>query len=740
VVPIDASRVFATFDLTGRAVGAYDIQATAGNATVATLNDGLTVNVGLGANIVASLSGPLNVLINRNAPFYIDYVNIGDADASVPVFIIENVTGTPVAFTVGGLTSPASTGNLQIVAVDDDVLGGTLRPGERRQIPVVFFVPSLDPIQFRLITITEKDTRQIDYTQIESALRLHDLIPNTIAATGPEFDAAFAQLKLQVGPTYGDYVKMLGRNADLIPNAFGSAQSALPMLRLEFLRAIAATGTSISGRLASTDLLVSTNQQLLSARNRATNDVFTTLSLQDGSFSFERVTPGEYEITADRAMISSAGAPVVAADQSLTGLNLNIARGAAVSGRVFAGATGQLLPGAVVTLIAADGGRSFTATVNADGLYQLTGLPMGTYSLRAEAEGRARTTLGGVVIATNQDSLTRDFNLAPGAEVRGNLLLPTGGESAFANNLETLLITATDVANPANRFTADLDGLNFSVAHLPAGTYQLEIGMEGFVFTSQNVTVTTGETRNLPTTILARAGSISGSIVSTHPQTAGAYALVGLFDGATLISSAQANSAGAFTFTDLQPGAYTLRALVEGGFPEDQTRTVNAGEGLAGIALRILPGGTVAGSVAGSVGGGAVQSIEGVRVFLTRPDGSRLSARTDAQGTYRFTGQGLGAHVVSLATGALATPTTVNVTTLDGTEVRADLTLSAAAKLGGRVTGAGGAVVTGNVSLYEGASLIASTPTDADGNYSFLLLRGGTFSLEAVGQQGTFAP
>ncbi len=128
----DAATVFATFDLEGRAIGAYDVRVTAPDGTSALLIGGLTVVEGQGAKLDVGLGVPFAVLV---CPFSmrVEYANTGDADMLVPLLAMTGPAEAQLGLTLG---ATAGVGQLQLLGYSPSGPVNILRPGQREQIIV----------------------------------------------------------------------------------------------------------------------------------------------------------------------------------------------------------------------------------------------------------------------------------------------------------------------------------------------------------------------------------------------------------------------------------------------------------------------------------------------------------------------------------------------------------------------------------------------------------------------------
>ena len=268
-----------TFDMRGAAADVYALRGT-DSATEATLNAALTVIAGRGASIAAAVTGPATVRPNRAYGAQIDYGNAGGADAVAPLLVLRCPSGTPVGRTPEGLFVR----DLIMLGAGDGAQAGVLRPGERHSIPIFFKVNSA-AVNFTITAIEATDSRPLDWEIVQ-----RDARPE--GTDDALWQRIWPVIRADIGSTWGDLVRMLARNASLVPPELGPAGDVQLLYRLEVMKATAATGTSISGHATTTDLAVDLSGREVTARNLTSGDVYSTLSLTDGSFIFESVTPG----------------------------------------------------------------------------------------------------------------------------------------------------------------------------------------------------------------------------------------------------------------------------------------------------------------------------------------------------------------------------------------------------------------------------------------------------------------
>jgi RHS repeat-associated protein len=227
--PIPAERVSidsttqaaATFDLTGAALGNYDVRVTLPTGPSHTLPGAFEVGALAGSNFQARLIMPGQLGRHVAATFYLEYENTGTMPLAAPILIVQSgdlddrpwLTLDQSRVTAGFWTSAIPDGfahSVQIYA--SGASPGVLQPGERIRVPV-YYAGLEQPwdlddliVELKLRVHVAGDTTTIDWSSLENELR-----PDWIAAE--VWPAVFGNLTSQIGATWGDYVRVLNNNA-----------------------------------------------------------------------------------------------------------------------------------------------------------------------------------------------------------------------------------------------------------------------------------------------------------------------------------------------------------------------------------------------------------------------------------------------------------------------------------------------------------------------------------------------
>jgi hypothetical protein len=230
--------------------------------------------------------------------------------------------------------------------------------------------------------------------------------------------------------------------------------------------------------------------------------------------------------------------------------------------------------------------------------------------------------------------------------------------------------------------------------------------------------------------------SVSGAIT---PPASGSGATVTLTQGTTTVASTTADASGNYTFGSLPSGTYTVTPT-RSGFtfsPASQTATVTSAN-VTGVnfTATAVPTYSVSGSIAPAASG------SGSTVTLTQGTTTVATTTADASGNFTFSGIANGGYTVAPSKSGFAfSPSTQAVTVASANVAAVNFTISAASiySVSGLITPA----ATGSgatVALTQGTTTIATTTTDASGNYTFANLANGSYTVAPTKTGYTFSP
>jgi RNA polymerase sigma-70 factor (ECF subfamily) len=392
------------------------------------------------------------------------------------------------------------------------------------------------------------------------------------------------------------------------------------------------------------------------------------------------------------------------AGRAIAGANVTIAPAAWAGPDDAAGKAAPALVGLAVT-----GG---------DGRFQLASSP-GVFRITASAPGFLPGQRDHVAVRAGQTVSGVDLRLAAGGHPLSGRVLDTGSGPIAGARLR-VWIDGGWVASPAHPMVvAQAGGDGAYRISLPAGTHAFVVEADGYAAQRASVTVAGAQIRDFR---LHPAAVIAGRVLrrGTGAPVPGARVRA---ESRGYFAEADADAAGAFAITNLEPGDYALHAVAA---PLAGTSVLPVIVGLAarvdGVVIEVEAGRTISGRVRRP--GGA--PVPGARILLReslpfqgQAAGLRGEGRTADDGSYRIEAVLPGAYLVA-ADGRASR----RVTMADGDATGIDLELVDTATVRGRVTDLGNhpvadALVRAHVDEADRgpAGIFGPAQTDAEGRF-----------------------
>lgn len=464
-----------------------------------------------------------------------------------------------------------------------------------------------------------------------------------------------------------------------------------------------------------------------------------------------------------------AGTPVVVDDDMEAYLRIALLEGGRISGRVTLQPSGE--PVAGISVVASGegtantvGGPAFEGKTDAEGHYELRGLPAGTYRLDTGSfDGYLVRTVEAVVEA-NAETSGVDLVLAVGGSISGTVIDEASGEplayvGVAARGEDGLLgIVFTDAAG------------KYEIVNLPAGTYSVEVRQQPYYYLAaavEDVSVAAGEeTRGIDLALVSDGiarGAISGQVTSevTGEPLPGVsvYTSGGPADDTT-------DQDGRYLLDPLDAGTYRVQVIAYGyddeayddvachycGPHDGAAVEVEAGRQTSGIDFALVKSGSALVRVVDEENGeplldGYVFARDAFEGGIGRPvggDGTVLFDSLDSGEYFFVTAYNTG--YVDEAYPDLPCPFfpcdlggAVGVSLRSGTEAELTLELPRAAALSGRLSAAATSHRLPGVEVQvfdEAGRELVSVSTDENGVYEVEGLDAGRYYLATPGAYG----
>ncbi len=428
-----------------------------------------------------------------------------------------------------------------------------------------------------------------------------------------------------------------------------------------------------------------------------------------------------------------------------------------------------------------------TATTDSSGDYSFTGISPGTYKVYEELPNNISLTMPSQSVTVVAGETASGVDFTEQTSISGEVFTDTSGsgtlssgETGIAGQTVFLNNDGTGAPDASNPSTITNSSGQYSFSDLAAGTYKVAVvAPSGTTITtptaSLSATVTPGGTAKV-VNVGEQPPSITGIVFTDvnddgkddtgDPGIAGRTVFInqdgsGKADGTN--PQTTTNSSGQFFFSGLAAGSYAVEeSLPTGGklTPAAQTVTVTAGKTTSGVVFGELP------SIKGTVfvdlnDNGKLDTSEpglaGQTVFLNIdgtgvPDANNPSTTTDANGNFTFGTEPPGSYPVDvkLPTNVTLSAGTPSATVTTG-QTASGVALGELPSIVGTVftdtakTGvyqSGDAGVAGRTVFLnndgKGApdSSNPSAATDSNGNYYFLGLAPGSYTVTEVVPSG----
>lgn len=208
-----------------------------------------------------------------------------------------------------------------------------------------------------------------------------------------------------------------------------------------------------------------------------------------------------------------------------------------------------------------------------------------------------------------------------------------GSVEGYVKNRESRPLSGANVSIGALNTITNTDGY-YILDKIPSGTHIINVSVKGYTGSSKSILVAENIVTHVDFVLEPLSGNISGQIRSTEGRGIPSACVI-LVD---LSMKVTADSDGFYSFRDIPPGEYTLKANAS-GYLDAHTRVfLQPGEDLRGVDLeleRIITAGWILGSVIDRENN---QPLANVSIIIRNKTGNIVaSIRTNASGGFNLT-------------------------------------------------------------------------------------------------------
>ena len=333
------------------------------------------------------------------------------------------------------------------------------------------------------------------------------------------------------------------------------------------------------------------------------SDSPTLIAVTDatGAWAAPKVRPGAYVVsaTATGFLPKARTKLTVGAGEQRQGVNIALTAGGTTVRGTVTDVGGGAIPEARVTATKSrmpdlSGKSDLVAITNAEGKYEIT-LADGEYSLDATHDDY---TDDSEHIELEGNPLTVDFQLVPGAVIRGQVVARDSGKPVPG----ALVRAEGSRGKDGNGVAFADDAGNFTLKGLDSGAVELFALGRGYASNTPTMAaVGIGEQLDGVKVLVDRAYSISGHVVRKGKADQG---LPGVTIGAFSIAAKSFGIAleptpddGAFEIVGLKPATYIIGAIGESSVPEVGKNVEVVDKDVEGVILELDAGVTITGRV-----------------------------------------------------------------------------------------------------------------------------------------------
>lgn len=380
---------------------------------------------------------------------------------------------------------------------------------------------------------------------------------------------------------------------------------------------------------------VGTGSATVKITNKSTNKVYPVYSLLNGNYELGYLPNGNYTVKPEKPGYvftpASFDAAVGISDSMLINFNSSSSVGT-IKTAVKDAQTGKALEAASVSVYNRTDLSYISGNTNAAGEYLFESLPSGkNYVIRVSADG----------YTSSPDSVSCTLNKGETFSVSFNMVKNTSGINGYVVDAKS----GVKIINASLKLTESTTGNSistnsnqqgyYSFSNISAGSYTISAAKSGFKDMSTSLVLTSGELRSgVNLSLTSSSVALSGKIVYDGSGVSGVT--VTAVSSNTVAVVTDKNGYYSFPNLSIKTNAgdttiYKISAAQTDGSVMNQTVKIPADKLGANISLPdfVMPSGQIILKVSDGV-----NALEGVKIYLTKPEGQTISSVTTGSGSF----------------------------------------------------------------------------------------------------------
>ena len=459
--------------------------------------------------------------------------------------------------------------------------------------------------------------------------------------------------------------------------------------------------------------------------------VLSVITTETGLFSISEIYPGTYTVTASASGYSSQTREVVVTAGTTNDVvleDLETVFGIIDVSASLAGS--DVRSGITVNLYKA---TEFVenGVTNENGKVTFNKLVKGSdYSISVIYDGYASVDVTSISVVSNKSTNVTVSALSSKFGTVSGTVTDNASEG-----LSGALVLLTNVADGTRTYTISTgtDG-SFSRGNIETGVYSVTVSLQGYgtVSLEQSITISSGLETSVGTVKLTpTTGKIIGTVTYSDKSDHSGITVTLKNTSGTAVDSIVTTESGAFEFTDVAPGSYTVVPSATGYGGTDGSVTVKAGNTYE-VNLEALS--SVYGTVSGTVTDNASEGLSGVLVLLTnKTDGTKTyTISTGTDGTFSRGNIETGIYSVTVSLQGYGTVNLEQSITISSgleTNVGTVKLTSTTAVVNGTVLLSGSSDSSGIAIVLRNDNNHYNSSTATDGTFSIMGVAPGTYEV-----------